>query len=307
MAVPATRAPAGSAGKAAFTLIEMSIVLVIIGLIVGGVLVGQDLIRAAGVRATVSQIEKYNTAVNTFRDKYGGLPGDLNASLASQFGFTPRAGTTGWGDGNGVIGSDGGNPAWAGFASSYAELCLFWVDLTSANGQNVNLIDGSFTGFTPGAMAGPCTLNWGAVSTDTYFPQAKLGAGNYIYVWSGGITSMWGSPASDGVNYFGISAVTGIGGNIWSNPGLTVQQGYSIDKKIDDGLPQTGNVIAAYISDWTWWAVGGGGGGPVAGQVASQSAISCYDNGGNASNPMQYSLAQNGGAGVNCALSFRFQ
>jgi len=66
----------------AFTLIEMSIVLVIIGLIVGAVLVGQDLIRAAEVRATIAQIEKYNTVVNTFRGKYGGLPGDLNASLA---------------------------------------------------------------------------------------------------------------------------------------------------------------------------------------------------------------------------------
>ena len=53
-----------------FTLIEMSIVLVIIGLIVGGVLVGQDLIRAAYVRAQVSQIEKFNTALNTFYGKY---------------------------------------------------------------------------------------------------------------------------------------------------------------------------------------------------------------------------------------------
>ena len=40
-----------------FTLIEMSIVLVIIGLVVGGVLVGQDLIRAAYERAQISQIE----------------------------------------------------------------------------------------------------------------------------------------------------------------------------------------------------------------------------------------------------------
>ena len=59
-----------------FTLIELSIVLVIIGLIVGGVLVGQDLIKAAEIRATVSQVEGYNSAVNTFRLKYNGLPGD---------------------------------------------------------------------------------------------------------------------------------------------------------------------------------------------------------------------------------------
>jgi hypothetical protein len=44
-------------------------VLVVIGLIIGGILVGQDLIKAAEVRATISQIEKYQTAANTFYGK----------------------------------------------------------------------------------------------------------------------------------------------------------------------------------------------------------------------------------------------
>jgi prepilin-type N-terminal cleavage/methylation domain-containing protein len=43
-----------------FTLVELAIVLVIIGLLVGGILVGQDLIKAATVRTTVSDIEKIN-------------------------------------------------------------------------------------------------------------------------------------------------------------------------------------------------------------------------------------------------------
>src|SRR5580658_7858400 len=90
-------------GAAGFTLIELSIVLVIIGLIVGGVLAGQDLIRAAAARAQITQIEKYNTAVNTFRGKYNALPGDMNAEAASQLGFPSRPGTYGEGDGNGVI------------------------------------------------------------------------------------------------------------------------------------------------------------------------------------------------------------
>jgi prepilin-type N-terminal cleavage/methylation domain-containing protein len=46
-----------------FTLIELSIVLVIIGLIVGVILVGPDLIEAATIRSQISQIDKYNTPV----------------------------------------------------------------------------------------------------------------------------------------------------------------------------------------------------------------------------------------------------
>src|ERR1700685_2119592 len=95
-------------GRGGFTLIEMSIVLVVIGLVVGGVLVGQDLIRAAYVRAQISQIEKFNTAVNTFYGKYQALPGDINSTIAQTNGFAARgqynpAVKDGAGDGNGII------------------------------------------------------------------------------------------------------------------------------------------------------------------------------------------------------------
>jgi prepilin-type N-terminal cleavage/methylation domain-containing protein len=71
-----------------FTLIEMAIVIVIIGLLIGGVLVGRDMISAAEVRAQVLQIEKYNTAANVFREKYACLPGDCKN--ATNFGFKAR-------------------------------------------------------------------------------------------------------------------------------------------------------------------------------------------------------------------------
>ena len=51
--------------KSGFTLIELSIVLVIIGLIIGGILVGRDLINASAIRAQISQIDKYQQAANT--------------------------------------------------------------------------------------------------------------------------------------------------------------------------------------------------------------------------------------------------
>ena len=86
--------------KQGFTLIEISIALVIIGLIVGGILTGGDLIDAATQRAQIAQIEKYHTAVRTFQGKYGHLPGDIIDPLATRFGFQTRGTKPGEGDGN---------------------------------------------------------------------------------------------------------------------------------------------------------------------------------------------------------------
>jgi prepilin-type N-terminal cleavage/methylation domain-containing protein len=59
-----------------FTLVEIAIVLVVIGLLVGAILVGRDLIHAAELRSVLSDVEKFKTAANTFRLKYNCLPGD---------------------------------------------------------------------------------------------------------------------------------------------------------------------------------------------------------------------------------------
>ncbi len=52
-------------------------------------LVGQDLLRAAAVRAQISQIEKYQTAVNTFYGKYNALPADIAETLCEVAGELP--------------------------------------------------------------------------------------------------------------------------------------------------------------------------------------------------------------------------
>lgn len=59
-----------------FTLIEMSIVLIIIGLIIGGILKGQEVIEASRQKAIVTQIDEMRASINTFADKYNALPGD---------------------------------------------------------------------------------------------------------------------------------------------------------------------------------------------------------------------------------------
>lgn len=271
-----------------FTLIELSIVLVIIGLIVGGVLVGQDLIRAAAVRATISQVEKYNTAVNTFRGKYDALPGDMNAATAAQFGFIARGQYEGEGDGNGILEGNACDSSATGCiygVVAQGEPTVFWVDLSQAG-----LVDGNFTTATE--------TSWpGGTNPATYNPAAKLGNSNYIYVYS-----------AQSVNYFGLAAVTSMQGGLSyiSTPQLTVQQAFSIDKKLDDGIPQSGNVTAQYVnfnsnccsSIWV---------GASDKSATPPSPTSCYDNGNTANATQQYSVEINNGVGVNCALSFRFQ
>ncbi len=308
--------------RAGFTLIELSIVLVIIGLIVGGVLVGQDLIRAAGVRATVTQIEKYNTAVNTFRGKFGYLPGDINATAAAQFGFAARGILAGQGDGNGVLQGDSPSGWGVGLIPFSGETEMFWVDLSKAD-----LVDGSFTNNCMTAL--PAFIS--ATGMGQYMPEAKIGGGNYIYVWSGGWSeiSYYNNGQlgnSDGNNYFGLSVIMNplVASNPASNVGLTVSQAYGIDKKMDDGMPQSGRVMAVYPNDVAWWAANGnldpdfgqqesgdfntGTGGPAQtgdfGDATSAGPNSCYDA---SSGSEQYSMQINSGAGINCVLSIRFQ
>lgn len=78
----------------AFTLLELSIVLVIIGLIVGGVVAGQELIRNAELNAIGSDVNRIRTAVNNYRFKYNALPGDHDQAAA----YWPSS-TSGNGDG----------------------------------------------------------------------------------------------------------------------------------------------------------------------------------------------------------------
>lgn len=63
--------------KQAFSLVELSIVLVILGLLVGGVLSGQSLIRAAELRGIATEYNEIVTATQSFKDKYFALPGDM--------------------------------------------------------------------------------------------------------------------------------------------------------------------------------------------------------------------------------------
>ncbi|OUS10378.1 prokaryotic N-methylation site [Gammaproteobacteria bacterium 53_120_T64] len=104
--------------QSGFTLVEIAIVLVIIGLILGGVLKGQVLIDNAKYKNFVKQVESYRAGVYTFQDTYRALPGDIGVISALDAAATA-------GDGDGAI--EG-----AECSTNGEESCLVWSHLRYA-------------------------------------------------------------------------------------------------------------------------------------------------------------------------------
>lgn len=80
----------------AFSLIEMSIVLVVIGLIAGAVFKGRELLENAKIRSIASDLQQYDMAINNYQETYHALPGD-DPKASKHFSSTDS------GDGNGQI------------------------------------------------------------------------------------------------------------------------------------------------------------------------------------------------------------
>ena len=120
-----------------FTLIEIAIVLVIIGLLLGGVLKGQELITSARVRNLISMQDGIKAAYFGFLDRYRALPGDYAQAVANINGVTGGgacgiAATRGNGNGDGQVMHVA--------ATTVAENVLAWEHLSKSG-----FINGSYT------------------------------------------------------------------------------------------------------------------------------------------------------------------
>jgi len=107
-----------------FTLIELAIVLVIIGLLLGGVLKGQELINSAKVKNLASDFKNVQIFMYGYQDKYRALPGDDPVAVTHLGTGTGQAAATT--AGNGFI--DG---AWNA-PTDTAESCYFWEHVRRA-------------------------------------------------------------------------------------------------------------------------------------------------------------------------------
>jgi prepilin-type N-terminal cleavage/methylation domain-containing protein len=140
-----------NSAEAGFTLVEIAIVLVIIGLLLGGILKGQEMITQAKIKNIVNDFNGITVAVTSYQDRYRAIPGDdQNATTR----WTTQA--PGKGNGDGIITGKykDNNTAGAGGApANGAESNLFWQHLRIA-GFVAGLTSGTGTGTPPPNAAG---------------------------------------------------------------------------------------------------------------------------------------------------------
>jgi len=193
--------------QSGFTLVEIAIVLVIIGLLLGGVLKGQELINSAKVKNFANDFRNIPLFIYGYQDKFKSIPGDDQAVATTHLGAsvggvnvvtaTTPAGTLG----NGVL-----NGAWNSTAPT-DESILFW--------QHVRLA---------GLAAGPTTAPSNAAEVLAFVPHNA--DGSII-----GITSGANTP------------ITGLTGSyIVCSQNILGKFAKQLDLTMDDGNPATGSV-----------------------------------------------------------------
>ena len=189
--------------QAGFTLIELAIVLVIIGLLLGGVLRGQELINSAKVKNMARDFQNVQVYIYGYQDKFKALPGD-DAAAATHLtgGIKATVGT----QGNGLIEGKWDKPA------DGDESCVFW--------QHVRL-----AGLAPGSTVPSC------VSGNTYQPKNA----------DGGVIGVQSVSTFTGINV--LPTVGGISGAyVVCSDGILGKFAKQLDTTLDDGVGDSGSV-----------------------------------------------------------------
>ncbi|OFZ87644.1 MAG: hypothetical protein A2V78_08835 [Betaproteobacteria bacterium RBG_16_64_18] len=192
--------------QAGFTLVEIAIVLVIIGLLLGGILKGQEMITQAKIKNLINDLNGITAAMNSYQDRYRALPGDdKNAS-------TRWVNTTSSGNGDGVL-QDPYLSTVPGTltAQTGPESVFFWHHLRLSG-----FVSGTGADHPFNAVSGKMGVQTGAGLSTSAAPTTAPGA-----------------------------TLTGFGGLILCSGNLPDKVAISIDAQLDDANGATGSVRAA--------------------------------------------------------------
>lgn len=216
-----------------FSLVELSIVLVILGLLTGGILAGQSLIRASELRSVATEYQAIISATQSFRSKYLQLPGDMPNATAfwGEINATPATCKATAATGTATCNGDGdGRILHSATASN--EIFRFWQHLA-----NAGLIKGNYTGIS--SEVGNSS-SWEASSANSYI--SRIGGGDILW---------W--PFSFGSRTTSFNLFDGQYGNSLQlgkqaagspyEAFATPSETWGIDTKLDDGRPGIGTIV----------------------------------------------------------------
>lgn len=216
--------------KSAFSLIELSIVLIIIGLLIAGVTGGASLIKSSELRSVATEARAWATCVNGFYNQFNYLPGD----------YATDVGTGLAGDGDGTIEQYNG---------TRSEAASAWQQMRAAG-----IVDSSIIGSTT-LIAYTAAPTFSGSSNNA--PVSKIKSSGWVFdyclytvansnctqaavsqnqvILSGTISSMTGASTN------AVSFTLGGASNL-ATGALTPTDALSVDAKIDDGVGYTGKV-----------------------------------------------------------------
>jgi len=228
--------------RSAFSLIELSIVLIIIGLLIAGITGGASLIKSSELRAVMGEARGYAVAVNAFYTQFNALPGDFATSLgtAAGGGVTMTGNTYGDGDSKIEYCTTGCSATPA--VATGSEGMLAWQHLKFA-----------------GAIDVAPTYNAAGVAAQTagtHFPASKIKAAGWNFDYNSAslqnVVVLTGSTTSAGT----VDTNSLVNGATMSTGAIIPTDGLSIDSKIDDGVASSGKVRAVNAANATTCAGG---------------------------------------------------
>jgi len=219
-----------------FTLIELALFIVIVGILASGYNVGASLIASSKRVSVLTEIENFKTAVNAFKLKYDQMPGDIPNALA----YWPVEGIRD-GDGNGIVN-------WAGHKEDITASGTFYAGDEALNAWRHLYLAGMYnkelTGYNDDMD--PLVSEY---LLDVNVPKSRESGTGYIIRHTNhglGIQQVINPflPVGHQIQWGGYHSSAGIGSLSW--PATTPQNAYNIDKKNDDGMPLTGKIVAEW-------------------------------------------------------------